>query len=760
MTACSHESTVNGNSNNGNITRTNENGNNIAKNNNVVRFLDNDGASSNELPLFLKRPYSDTPVTSNWNSPENSTDGTPLVSPDTSFVNLGKLDELISVDSSTEEINQENFLRLQPDNINNDDISPSKFNHPRKRNTTFDVPGLTKSKKSPDGTISKEDPCSKLIIIMVGLPATGKSFIANKLSRYLNYSMYDCKAFNVGNTRRKYAKDHGLEDQDSKFFDPTNQKFSDLRDQWALDTLSELLDYLLDGNGCVAIFDATNTTKVRRKLVVERIRERSEHIGILFLETICSDNKVIEENVRLKLFGPDYKGKNPEKSLKDFKKRLLNYNKAYEPLEDHENIPYVKMVDVGKKVISYKIKGFLASQTVYYLLNFTLNERQIWITRNGESEYNVSGRIGGDSNLTKRGKKYATALTKFIDKQRTEFNNYELKKLESNKKKYKSFDVSSDENSENHDDDDEDHQFNEFFVWSSMRKRCVQTAEHFNEIEYPIKQMKMLDELNAGDYEGMTYQEIQENFSEEFEERQKDKLRYRYPGIGGESYMDVINRLRPVINEIERLEDNVLIITHRVAARVLLGYFMNLGKDIIANLDIPLHCIYCLDLKPYGISWSLWEYDEEKDDFFKLPTSGLNTCKVKEVGSVYKEKHYSIVPTAPLSSSSSVSDLSFSRKLRNGTSPNSSNINDSTLSNEPLITVPIISTSNLLEGGGTSISNVPKRTIMVPQSSSQSTVISSILANESIEPICIESKNRSDTIDLKSVKNENVPDKL
>ena len=665
------------------------------------------------LPVFLKRPISDTPITSNITSPINSNDNSPLHSPGVSMVNIRdgttSEDKKRDIDTSGEaEVDSgEAPLRNPPSYI-------TQYTHPRKSVGTLDVPGLTKSKKSPDGTISNDDLASKLIIIMVGLPATGKSFMANKLSRYLNYSMYDCKAFNVGNTRRLFSKENGLKEQDSNFFDSNNSENNKLRDLWALDTLNLLLDYLIIYNGSVGIFDATNTTKERRKLVVEKIRERSKCIEVVFLETISSSPEIQEENIRLKLFGPDYKGKNKGEALKDFKERLKNYNKAYEPLEDKEKLPYIKMIDVGEKIITYKIKGFLASQTIYYLMNFTLNERQIWITRNGESEFNVKGCIGGDSNLTSRGIKYSKALSKFINKQRINFNNYQLEKINENKKQYIKTDDSENNSILGHNSDNEseyDKEFNEFFVWSSMRKRCVQTVQYFDELDYPIKQMKMLDELNAGDYEGKTYQDIQENFPEEFEERHKDKLRYRYPGIGGESYMDVINRLRPVINEIERLKDNVLIVTHRVAARVLLGYFMNLGKNIIANLDIPLHCIYCLDLKPYGISWSLWEYNESFDDFIKLPESILNTTKVKEVGLVYKERVYSSVPTAPLSTCSSSSEAGISHKnISNTSSANLMNLNiDDNYEN--LMVVPTISTKNLLEngGGGTSISTAPQR---------------------------------------------------
>lgn len=599
-----------------------------------------------ELPQFQKRPMSDTPVTSGWNSPTESNVVTPLTSPETSSTNLVSLnapDLHASAGhpgnaSNNGNNNNEPTTAVRQRRVDGTD-SPSKFPHPTRRPTTIDVPGLTKSKSSPDGTISKEDPGSKLIIVMVGLPATGKSFITNKLSRYLNFSMYYCKVFNVGNTRRQFAKEHGLNEQDSNFFNAENEKFSRLRDKWALDTLDQLLDYLLEGPGSVGIFDATNTKKKRRKEVLARIRQRSAHLKVLYLESVCSDEAVVERNIQLKLFGPDYKGKDPSASLKDFKERLSNYLKAYEPIEDDEGLQFVKMIDVGKKVIAYEIQGFLASQTVYYLLNFNLSERQIWISRNGESEDNVRGKIGGNSHLTARGDKYAHALAKFIDQQRSIFNDNFLRKQQENNKATPST-----------------AQCNEFFVWTSMRDRSVETAKYFNEVDYPMKEMRMLDELSAGDFEGMTFPQINDIRPEELEERRKDKLRYRYPGIGGESYMDVTNRLRAVIAEIERIEDNVLIITHRVVARILLGYFLNLNKDIIANVDVPLHCVYCLEMQPYGIQWKLFEYHEEYDTFLQVPESEMNITKVRENELVFQERRYSMVPTAPPTASNPGSD--------------------------------------------------------------------------------------------------------
>lgn len=578
---------------------------------------------------FQRRPASDSPTGSSAQTPTGVNTSTPSPINSNIYINTGSGINTVEtspvISGNTVESGTESPDRLRPPTMKK-----------KRTPTTLDIPGLTKSKNSPNGLIARNDHGSKLVIIMVGIPATGKSFITKKLSRYLNYSMYHCKVFNVGNTRRRYTREHGMGEQDSNFFDPSDERSIKLRDQWALDTLDELLDYLLTGNGSVAIFDATNTTKERRKTVYNRIRQRNDQLKVLFLESICTDRQMIDKNIQLKLFGPDYKGKDPDESLTDFKQRLENYDTVYEPMDDVEGYPYIKMINVGTKLISHRIKGFLASLTMYYLLNFNLSERQIWITRSGECEDNVAGKIGGDTSLTARGDKYAHALTKFIGEQRKLFEEH----LNSEHKP-------SSDNIQNEENVEEEEEERSFFIWTSMLQRSIETGQYFDENEYPTKQMKMLDEINGGDIDGLTFERFSTQYPEIYENRQHDKLLYRYPGSGGESYMDVSNRLRSVITEMERLEDDILLITHHVVARILLGYFMNLRLEVVTDLDIPLHSIYCLEPKPQGISWTLYEYDEIKDSFNKVPKSELNISRVKEIGLVHNERHYSLVPTVP-----------------------------------------------------------------------------------------------------------------
>ena len=586
---------------------------------------------------------------------------------------------------------------------------------PRLRPTTLDIPGLTKSKVSPDGKIAQRDVGSKLVIVMVGLPARGKSYITKKMARYLNWLQHDTKIFNVGEKRRVAASHSGFRlsqanlervssrvkqaieehqdtlpqiaakilingdpahdgpidpqnlpdprrgstaiaededgpplppprvevtspgpkaptpnneavteeeneamDQSADFFDPQNQRAAALREQCAMETLDDLLDYILKGSGSVGIFDATNSTLARRQQIMQRIRNRAgPELNVLFVESVCRDQNLLESNMRLKLSGPDYKDKDKVAALADFKKRVAIYEKNYVPIGDYEednNMPYVKMVDVGRKMISHQIRGFLAGQAVYYLLNFNLAPRMIWITRHGESADNVAGKIGGDSDLSENGQKYAKAMTRFIAAQRKDWAVRQADKMANTHFPP----VAGDHTPPNPYYSHELEQRN-FCVWTSMLKRSIQTGQYFCDEDFEVKQMRMLDELNAGLMEGLTYEEIRTKYADEYLQRRRDKLAYRYPGPGGEGYLDVINRIRPVIVELERMTDHCLLITHRSVARVLLAYFQGLKREDVADLDCPLGMLYQLEPKPYGVEFKAWRYNSETDDFDHLP---------------------------------------------------------------------------------------------------------------------------------------------
>ena len=413
--------------------------------------------------------------------------------------------------------------------------------------------------------------------------------------------------------------------QSADFFDPQNRSAVRIREQVALDTLDELLDYVLDQGGSIGILDATNSTITRRQTVVNRVRQRAgPDLNVLFLESRCVDQALLEANMRLKLSGPDYRDQDPGQALADFKQRVALYEQSYVPLGEYEEqrgMPYIQMIDVGRKMVSHRTNGFLSSQVVYYLLNFNLSPRQIWITRHGESKDDQVGRIGGDSDLSENGVRYAKALAKFIDHERRE---WELNQRQ--KELLRHFPPRRGDSTPNPSYVPVDSP-RSFCVWSSMLKRSVETTAYFNEDEYDVKQMKMLDELNAGKMEGMTYDEIRQKYPEEYQHRKHDKMFYRYPGPGGEGYLDIIHRLRAVIIEVERTTDHVLLVSHRSVARVLLAYFRGLKREEVADLDVPLGVLYMLEPKPYGVEFKAYRYNPGTDWFDYIPDFHLRQVK-------------------------------------------------------------------------------------------------------------------------------------
>ncbi|XP_049499208.1 6-phosphofructo-2-kinase/fructose-2,6-bisphosphatase 1 [Panthera uncia] len=356
--------------------------------------------------------------------------------------------------------------------------------------------------------------------------------------------------FNLGQYRREAVSYKNYE-----FFLPDNMEALLIRKQCALAALKDVHNYLSREEGHVAVFDATNTTRERRSLILQFAKEHG--YKVFFIESICNDPGIIAENIRqVKLGSPDYIDCDREKVLEDFLKRIECYEINYQPLDDEldSHLSYIKIFDVGTRYMVNRVQDHIQSRTVYYLMNIHVTPRSIYLCRHGESELNLRGRIGGDSGLSARGKQYAYALANFIQSQG----------------------ISS------------------LKVWTSHMKRTIQTAEALG---VPYEQWKALNEIDAGVCEEMTYEEIQEHYPEEFALRDQDKYRYRYPK--GESYEDLVQRLEPVIMELER-QENVLVICHQAVMRCLLAYFLDKSSDELPYLKCPLHTVLKLTPVAYG----------------------------------------------------------------------------------------------------------------------------------------------------------------
>lgn len=417
------------------------------------------------------------------------------------------------------------------------------------------------------GVIKPPRKFAGVIIAFCGLPARGKSQIAHSLTRRLNWNGETAKTMSVSNYRRKRLEPYASHE----LFRPDHAANVALRALAQRDAMQDCASWLASGNS-VAILDATLVTHEQRSEVYDHF---STQLGyrVLFIECVCDDPVILEENYRQILkYSADYSGMAPELALNDLTLKIAHYKMAYKGM-DEKNYPRIKIDTATMNISTHKVAGHVEAMILGYLGSINLRPHTLYFSRHGESEYNVLGKIGGDAVLSARGERYAQALASHI-------NAMHIPDLR---------------------------------VLTSRLRRTIATARG---IEAPQEHVAALNELNAGVCEGLSYEEMQEQYPQEFAWRDQDKLRYRYPW--GESYVDTMMRVEPVIAELQEA-NNVLLISHQAILRCIIGYFMDKTPDELPYMEVPLHTI--IRMSSQGHNYKL--------EFIKLPIECVNTTRMK-----------------------------------------------------------------------------------------------------------------------------------
>ena len=170
---------------------------------------------------------------------------------------------------------------------------------------------------------------------------------------------------------------------------------------------------------------------------------------------------------------------------------------------------------------------------------------KLYLTRHGQSVYNTTDRIGGDSGLSNNGKDYALQLYKY----------FEDKDIE---------------------------------VFTSKMNRTIETSKYFD--ESIIQRFEFLNEIDSGIYDGYTYQQIKEESLDEYNKRKSDKYNYRYPE--GESYHDLKQRVEEIFNFLKNNNNDKLIICHTAVIRVIYGIIFHIPNKDIPYIDVPLNTLF------------------------------------------------------------------------------------------------------------------------------------------------------------------------
>lgn len=79
------------------------------------------------------------------------------------------------------------------------------------------------------------------------------------------------------------------------------------------------------------------------------------------------------------------------------------------------SLSFIKVMNVGRRFLVNRVQDYIQSKIVYYLMNIHVHSHSIYLCRHGESDHNVEGRIGGDSELSPQGKRVRLPCLSFIN---------------------------------------------------------------------------------------------------------------------------------------------------------------------------------------------------------------------------------------------------------------------------------------------------------------------------------------------------------
>jgi len=197
----------------------------------------------------------------------------------------------------------------------------------------------------------------------------------------------------------------------------------------------------------------------------------------------------------------------------------------------------------------------------------------IWLTRHGQSEYNLDDRIGGNPPLTERGHRYAKRLSIWFREEIAERRRNGEGEIEKEEEK------------------------EPIEIWTSALQRTIQTVAHLS--DFPQRHIETLNEIESGICDGMSYAQIQRDMPDIHRARNADKLRFRYPQ--GESYLDLVERLTPIINQILERKHPLLIIAHQAVVRVLVCRLLKVPDAELPHFDTPLETVFKLEEGEEGL---------------------------------------------------------------------------------------------------------------------------------------------------------------
>ncbi len=133
-------------------------------------------------------------------------------------------------------------------------------------------------------------------------------------------------------------------------------------------------------------------------------------------------------------------------------------------------------------------------------------------------------------------------------------------------------------------------------VYTSDLGRCVEGARLLaaGYDQEPIPEKK-LRELDAGKWERMAWNDIQEKYPQEWQARLGDIVNVPMPG--GENLLDLAGRVRPVIKKIvkKHMGEEIIVVAHGGVNRVILLDAIGAPLESLFSIEQDFGCLNSID---------------------------------------------------------------------------------------------------------------------------------------------------------------------
>lgn len=380
---------------------------------------------------------------------------------------------------------------------------------------------------------------AKLVIAMVGLPASGKSTVASKIAQCLAAEGVSVSVFNNGDVRREMLADRDT--ASPEFYSPKNSEGVALREKIARINMERAAEFL-DKGGEVAVLDATNVSAQRRRT----IKQKLSGYTIFFVECVNSDPELLAASISRKAKLPEFAHMDLKRAEVCFRERVNYYETIYTPLVDEEN--FVVLDTLDNRILRERVQAVLPHYRILRDLLVSDWVRNLYLARHGETLFNLEMRIGGDSDLTARGMVQAQALA-------WAFRDIPLP-----------------------------------YVFTSTKKRTRQMAMVLcdGRDDCRILALPEFDEIDAGVCDAMTYDQIARDMPSVHSARTRDKFHYIYPE--GEGYGTLQARVERGVKKALYLSgnaENILVIGHQAVNRMILSHFLYRRTEDVPYIHIP-----------------------------------------------------------------------------------------------------------------------------------------------------------------------------